>query len=116
MATAVLPNISPTFSTEARCAVARTPLRPVGEDETAPARPKTVAEAADKGTPRELLVAMRARIARAVDDPNTAARDLAALTKRLGEVVRDIEAIDAREAQESTGEAVADGEFDASAI
>lgn len=91
-------------------------LRPVEEGETAP-RPKSVSEAAEKGTPRELLVAMRARIAIAVENPNTPARDLAALTKRLTEVVRDIEAIDAREAQDAAkSEAVADGAFDASAI
>lgn len=91
-------------------------LRPVADGETA-AKPKTVSEAADKGTTRELLVAMRTRIAKAVEDPNTPARDLAALTKRLVEVVRDIEAIDAREQQEATSSAeVADGEFDASAI
>lgn len=75
-------------------------LRAVGADE-APPRLKTVTEAADSGTTRELLVAMRARIAKAVEDANTPARDLAALTKRLVEVVRDIEAIDAREQQEA---------------
>ena len=80
-------------------------------------RPKSVTEAADKGTTRELLVAMRTRIATAVEDPNTPARDLAALTKRLVEVNRDIEAIDARVEQEaSTGDPVTDGAFDASAI
>lgn len=75
-------------------------LRAVAPDEkpAAPKRPKTITEAADAGTTRELLVAMRARIAKAVEDANAPARDLAALTKRLVEVVRDIEAIDAREA------------------
>ena len=73
-------------------------LRAVAPDEKAP--PKTVSQAAEAGTTRELLVAMRDRIARAVENPNTAARDLAALTKRLVEVVRDIEAIDAREEQD----------------
>ena len=94
-------------------------LRAVGPDDVPPApqKPKTITEAADKGTTRELLVAMRARIAKAVEDPNTPARDLAALTKRLVEVVRDIEAIDAREEQEAPGRGnVTDGRFDASAI
>ena len=91
-------------------------LRAVAPGEVA-ARPKTVTEAAASGTTRELLVAMRARIATTVEDPNTPARDLAALTKRLTEVVRDIEAIDAREAQEGTKRADATDEaFDASAI
>ena len=102
---------------------ARTNLRTVGADEKAPAAkpevPKTVSQAAEKGTTRELLVAMRARIATAVEDANTPARDLAALTKRLVEVVRDIEAIDARakqEAQDRDRSSNADSVFDASAV
>lgn len=82
-----------------------------------PVPAKSITEAAASGTTRELLVAMRARIAKAVEDPNTPARDLAALTKRLVEVVRDIEAIDAREQQEvGKRGTVVDGHFDASAI
>jgi transposase len=96
----------------------RKPLRAVADGETAPKTPpKTVTQAADTGTTRELLVAMRARIAKAVEDPNTPARDLAALTKRLVEVVRDIEAIDARaheEAKESA--ATADEAWDSEAL
>lgn len=94
-------------------------LRVVASDEKPAkkaAKPKTVTEAADKGTTRELLVAMRARIAKAVEDPNTPPRDLAALTKRLVEVQRDIEAIDARELEEGAGGVVEDEAFDASAI
>lgn len=93
-------------------------LRPVAPDERAkPGPPKSITEAASNGTTRELLAAMRARIAKAVEDPNTPARDLAALTKRLVEVVRDIEAIDAREEQEAAKRGdVGDGRFDASAI
>lgn len=95
-------------------------LRPVAEGERPRRKPpqKTVAEAAQKGTPRELLVAMRDRIATAVENPNTPARDLAALTKRLMEVVRDIEAIDARAEQEAAqrGNEASDGDFDPSAV
>ena len=92
-------------------------LRPVSEDERADAPPKTVAEAADKSDRRAALVSMRLRIAKEIDNPNTPARDLAALTKRYVEVDRDIEAIDARAAQDAAkSEAVADGEFDASAM
>lgn len=89
------------------------------EPPAAPERPKTVSEAADSGTTRELLVAMRTRIALAVEDRNTPARELAALTKRLVEVVRDIEAIDAREAQDGDNGPVEDEDFnpaDANAI
>ena len=97
----------------------RKPLRAVSAGEKAPAAaaPKTVTQAAKDGTTRELLVAMRDRTAKAVEDPNTAARDLAALTKRLMEIVRDIEAIDARALEEGdSGASVEDGEFDASAV
>jgi hypothetical protein len=52
-----------------------------------------------------------------VQSENTPARDLAALTKRLLETVRDIEAIDARVAQEAgKSAAVTDSSFDAAAI
>jgi hypothetical protein len=81
-----------------------------------PVASKSVSEAASSGTTRELLVAMRTRIAKAVEDPNTPARDLAALTKRLIEVVRDIEAFDAREEQGGAGRVVPDEAFDASAV
>jgi hypothetical protein len=94
-------------------------LRAVGKDEkpAAPQHSKTVTEAAATGTARELLVAMRDRIAETVENPNTPARDLAALTKRLMETVRDIEAIDAREHQEAGRSAdVTDERFDAEAI
>lgn len=87
-----------------------------GEMKPKPAVPKSVTEAASDGSTRELLAAMRTRIAEAVEDRNTPARELASLTKRLVEVVRDIEAIDAREEQEGTGAVVPDGSFDASAI
>lgn len=95
-------------------------IRAVAPDEepVRHAKAKTVTEAASKGTTRDLLVAMRGRIAKAVEDPNTPARDLAALTKRLVEVVRDIEAIDARDEQEAVTSVnnVGDATFDASAI
>src|SRR5690242_18185312 len=68
-------------------------LRSVAKDETAPAKPSTILEAAEAGSRLEELRAMRRRIARALDDPNTAARDLAALSRRQIEIGRDIEAI-----------------------
>jgi ribosome-binding protein aMBF1 (putative translation factor) len=95
-----------------------TNLRAVTPGETAPkVAPKSITEAADSGTTRELLVSMRTRIAQAVENQNTPARDLAALSKRLIEVVRDIEAIDARDEQEAAKRGhVSDGRFDAEAI
>ena len=45
------------------------PLRAVSPEDRAPCRrPKSVTEAAEDGTTRELLVAMRSRIAKAVED------------------------------------------------
>ena len=98
----------------------KSPMRLVAPDEAAPkpAVPKSITEAADAGSTRELLVAMRARIAKTVEDPNCPPRDLAARSRRLQEWVRDIDAIDAREAQEGVDGAgeVSDEEFDASAV
>lgn len=74
---------------------------------------RSVADAAKNGTTRDLLEATRDRIATAVEDASTPARDLAALTKRLMETVREIEAIDAREQQEAEhGADVPNGKFD----
>lgn len=97
---------------------AKRSLRSVGADEKPPApiKIKTVTEAAQGGTTRELLAATRDRIAVAVEDPNTPARDLAALSKRLMETVREIEAIDAREQEAGTDAEVEDGKFDATAV
>ena len=96
-------------------------LRAVTADDVpeSPRKPKTVSEAAKTGTLRELLVATRNRIADAVEHPSTPARDLAALTKRLLETVREIEALDAREDADdasSAADAVQDGVFDADAV
>lgn len=82
----------------------RQKLRAVGEGETpAPAkpRPKSVTEAAASGDPKQLLLALRERVAKTVEDPNCPPRDLAALSRRLQEINRDIEAIEAREKQEA---------------
>jgi hypothetical protein len=97
---------------------AKRTLRSVGADEKplAPVKPKSVTEAAKGGTTRELLAATRDRIAVAVEDPNTPARDLAALSKRLMETVREIEAIDARTEEAGSDAQVDDGEFNANAV
>lgn len=73
---------------------ARKTLRAVAPDEKAePAKPKSILEAAELGSRIEELRAMRRRIARAMDDPNTPARDLAALSRRQLEIGKEIEAI-----------------------
>ena len=78
----------------------RAPLRDA-TNEAPPKKPLTVTDAASVGTRKDLLVAMRARVATAVQDPNTPARDLAALTRRLMEIAKDIEAMDAQEREEA---------------
>jgi hypothetical protein len=100
--------------------VARKPsLRAVSADESPTVRkaPSTVAEAVTSGTRRDELVTMRARIARAIDDPNIRGADLAALTRRLMEVGKELEALD-KAAEEDAREASVspDEDWDASAI
>lgn len=79
----------------------------------------SVTDAAVEGDVLGMLTATRDRIAMAVDDEATPARDLAALTKRLFEVMAQIEAYEARaleEQQEAEARAVKDEAFDSSAI
>lgn len=77
----------------------------------------TVTDAASLGSRRDLLVSMRSRVATAVEDFATPARDLAALTRRLMEIAKEIDAIDVISKQESEENATsADEEFDSSAI
>lgn len=79
--------------------------------------PRTITEAADQGTQRELLVTMRTRIAKSLDDPTTLARDLASLSRRLLEISREIDAIDVADLQEAAeSDEVADEAFDAEAL
>lgn len=90
-------------------------LRAVAPDEKAP--PKTITEAASKGTHRELLVAMRDRIAKTVEDEKCPPRDLASLTLRLAKIAEEIKALDHREEQEGGSVApVEDGTFDAASV
>lgn len=90
------------------------------DDKPAPAEPRRLAVdvAAREGSDLELLMAMRDRVAEQVADPTCPPRDLAALTRRLEEIRKQIGAERARIAEESNGVAatVTDGDFDASAI
>ncbi len=98
---------------------ARKPLRAVAPDEkAAPKTPVTVAEASAEGTARQELVALRARIAKAIDDPNIRGADLASLSRRLLEIRKEIDAIDSRHAQEAEEDAAEaeDGDFDAASV
>ena len=98
---------------------ARKNLRPVqlGEKAAAP-RKLSVSEAAASGNHRSLLVAMRERIAQTVSNPECPPRDLAALTRRLQDIAKEIDAIDlrAREAGADEADAAADEAWDAEAL
>ena len=87
----------------------------------ADAKPKAkrlgVAQAAADGTHRDLLVAMRDRIAKAVANEDCPPRDLAALTRRLQDIAKEIESIDLRDKQEAAEDATApDEEWDPEAL
>jgi hypothetical protein len=77
----------------------------------------TVAEAAASGDHRALLVAMRERIARAVGDADCPPRDLAALTRRLQDISKELEMLDVRSREEALEDGVTgDEEWDAEAL
>jgi hypothetical protein len=94
----------------------KVPLRSVSPDETQVSKPKSVAEAAAGGDHGELLVAMRERIAKTVSDPNCPPRDLAALTRRLQEIAKELEALEARAKEEADERVTPDEEWDAEAL
>lgn len=82
-----------------------------------PTPPKSITQAASQGTHRELLAAMRDRIAKSVESPECPPRDLAALSRRLMEIAKEITAIDLIVEREGVGGGrVEDEAFDASAI
>lgn len=91
-------------------AARKPPLRAVAPGETKPAAPKTVAQAAASGDHRALLVAMRERIAVTVSNPDCPPRDLAALTRRLQDIAKEIEAMDLRAKEEAQEGAILDDE------
>lgn len=88
---------------------ARKPLRAVAPDEKPAPRKLNVSQAAESGDHRALLVSMRDRIAQTVANPDCPPRDLAALTRRLQDIAREIATLDARAQDE--GE-VLDGDVD----
>ena len=77
-----------------------------------------VLDAAQNGTELDLLIAMRDRVAQAVSDPECPKRDLASLTLRLSNIVKEINALKSAEGGDDIGEAVntPDAEFDAASI
>ena len=92
-------------------------LRAVTPDDKPAVKPLTVVEAADRGDHRALLVALRSRLAKAVQSEDTSPRDLAALTRRLADVNAEIRALDLAAQQDAGADGAApDADFDASAV
>ncbi len=89
----------------------------IPEPEPKKPSPKTVTQAAKTGNQKELLVALRDRIAKAVEDPNTPPRDLASLARRLQEIAKKLSGIQAQEAEEGSVVEVSEDEpFDAETV
>lgn len=88
-------------------------------EETPPRRrrkPLSVLEAANADDRLAELEAMRRRIARAIDAESTAARDLAALTRRQIELGKEISALKRQRVEEAADGDVDDEELDPSAL
>lgn len=86
-----------------------------GENVVRPIR--SVLDAATSGDERELLLALRDRVASAVNDSKTSARDLAPLTRRLQEINKDLADFDARKDKErSDGPSTGDEPWDESNV
>lgn len=91
-------------------------VKPGERPRSKPRSKRSVAEAAELGDHRGLLVAMRDRIAKAVSDTDCPPRDLAALTRRLQDIAHEIEAIDLRAKEEADDGVHPDEAWDESAI
>ena len=91
------------------------PLRVVQENEVKP-RPKSLTEAVESGTYREILVAQRAEIARSIPDEKGPAK--AALHRQLFLIAKEIKELDARVAEEGAidGDLPEDEAWDGEAI
>lgn len=97
--------------------MAKPKLRAVEPGESAPPAFKSIEDAAERGSRLDELVQMRRRLARALDDPNTLARDLASLSRRQLEISKEIEVLRKQEAEDAEDSAVGpDEEWSAEAV
>lgn len=88
------------------------------------ARTRSIAQAAASGSERAVLVALRKRLATAIEDPKCPPAPLAALTRQLLDVCEKLEQLDRTERQGraagrqegGSGGAIGDEAFDAAAI
>lgn len=92
----------------------KTPLRAVGADEKAPpVRPESVSKAVEDGSPRDVNIAMQDRIAKAIDAEDIRGADLAALSRRLIELRKELAAMDAQAKEAAEDESVEDAAWEA---
>ena len=107
------------MTTRARLAAVPEPAAPSRRGGSKP-KAKTVAQAASdsdrRGRFRWLRWFRRLRIAADIDNPNTPPRDIAALSRRLMEIGKDIEALDARDREGDASAVTPDESFDASSL
>ena len=90
----------------------KTPLRVAGTDEK-PARPESVSSAVQKGSPRDVNIAMQDRIAKAIDAEDIRGADLAALSRRLHELRKELSAMDAQSREAAEDEPIGDAAWEA---
>lgn len=96
--------------------MAKAKLRAVGADERPMVAVESVTDAVEFGSRVDELVQMRKVVARAIDT-TASARDLAALTKRLTEISKEIDVLRKQEREEADDGAVSgDEEWSAEAI
>lgn len=99
------------------------PVLPVrfADESDAPVAPMTLQEAIARGTRLDVLKAQRLLLAAHEENPNTLARDLAAIMRQSRELDKEIEALKAQEAERlasggGNDSSAADEEWDAEAI
>ena len=89
-------------------------LAVVAPDAKAPAaRPESVSQAVASGTPRDVNLAMQDRIAKAIDAEDIKGADLAALSRRLHELRKELAAMDAQAKEAAEDESVEDAAWEA---
>lgn len=92
-------NLHPVPDVDSTESTAPAPTEPA----QAPAkpRPKTIVAAAADGSQLELLIALRSRIAKTIQSPKCSARDMAALSRQLREIAKEIDALEAVDREDS---------------
>lgn len=95
-------------------AARKAPLRVTKPGEkAAPKRPESVASAVTDGSARDVNLAMQDRIAKAIDAEDIRGADLAALSRRLIELRKELAALDAQAREVADDESVDDAAWEA---